>query len=251
VQMFNLTQEPSERTDLACTELLQTARASGDPASIVISGLTVGFAAASARRWAAAAEHFEAALGVARELGRVNLQCNALGGLSEVLKGRGQLEEAQAMLEASLTLRRSIGHDHNIAVDLIQLANLTITRNDSACANAQLCESVPLIRATGSAWLEAALVRAVARLLARQGQWAASVELHAAAAERRRDHGTAPSTDELCNIQADLDAAEAALGEITYMKAWATGAALDHADAFQLAVRRLGSPPEHIIPDRT
>ncbi|MEO8923952.1 MAG: hypothetical protein ABI330_14210, partial [Caldimonas sp.] len=126
-------------------------------------------------------------------------------------------------------------------VDLIQLAGLTI---DPARARALLCESVPLIRATGSEWLEAALVRNVARLLALQGHWEASVELHGAAAERRRDHGTAPDANELRMIHADLGAAHSALGAGAYEKAWAIGAALDYAGAFDLAVQRLGPPPE-------
>ena len=249
VHLFNLADEQSEQTDLACAELLQAAHASGDRLSIVVSGLTVGYVAAAGRRWTAAAEHFETALGVARELGSMNLECNALGGLSAVLEGRGEIEEAQKVLEASLTLRRRTGHEHNIACDLIQLTGLTVKLNDSARASALLRESVPLIRATGSVWLEATLVRAVAQLLASQGQWGASVELHAAAAERHREHGTPINADELRIVQVDLDAARAGLGALAHETARASGAALDHAGAFELAVRRLGSLPEHIIPD--
>ena len=239
VQMLNLTEGPSERTDRACAELVETARTSGHRLSILTSGLMAGYVAVSGKQWAAAEEHFEGALGVARDLGKLNLECNAMDGLALVLEGRGQIAEAQAMLEAALTLRRRTGHDHNIAVGLTQLAWLTIDRNELARASALLCESVPLIRASGSVGLEATLVANVARLLARLGQWEASVELHAAAAERRRDYSTTPNTDDLRIIQADLGAAHAALGAVAHERAWTAGAALDHAAAFDLTVRRL------------
>jgi predicted ATPase len=251
VHMLNLTQEQSERADLACAELLESARASGERLSVVISELSVGHTAAYGRRWATASEHFETALGLARELGNLNLQCNAMGGLAAVLEGRGEMEEAREMLEASLALRRRTGHAHNIAVDLLNLASLTLDRHQPTQASALLCESVPLIRATGSVFLEAALVRAVARLLALQGQWEASVELHAAAATRCHDHGTEPSAEDLRTFQADLDAAVSALGAAAQAKAWAAGAALDHAGAFELSVLRLNTSREPVVPDGT
>lgn len=245
VHLFNLAQEQSEQTGLACAELLQTAHASGDRLNLMVSRLTVGHAAAAGRKWDVAAEHFEMALGIARELGSLHSECNAMGGLSTVLEGRGRIEEALEMAEASLALRRRTGHEHNTAVDLLQVADLTLELNRQPRAHALLCESVPLIRATDSAWMVAALVRSVARLLARQGHWEASTELHAAAAKRFLDQGTTPSPEELRVVQADLDAARSALGAAAHAKAWAAGEALDDAGAFEVAVQRLGPPPEH------
>ena len=43
------------------------------------------------------------------------------------------------MAETSLALRRCTGHDRNIAVDLLQLASLTLDRNQQARASALLC----------------------------------------------------------------------------------------------------------------
>jgi predicted ATPase/DNA-binding winged helix-turn-helix (wHTH) protein len=183
--------------------------------------------------------HFEVALAIARDLGSVHHEGNAVGGLAGLAQARGRLDEAAAWVDKLLALRRRAGHGYNLAVSLQRAALLALKRGDAARAAASLAESEPWVRGAGARLLSLGWCSLNASVAAARGQWPLAVQLHAATDRLRSEDGVRPCDDDVASERSELASARAALGEPGFDAAWAAGRALGLDQAFECAAAGL------------
>jgi predicted ATPase/DNA-binding winged helix-turn-helix (wHTH) protein len=213
------------------------------PATAAAS-LFLGRVATERGDWVAATTHFETALAVSRSSGNVNHEGNALSGLCSIAQARQRLDEAAALVEQLVALRRRAGQGYNLAVSLLRAAWLAICRAQLDAAAGHLAEAEPWVRGAGSRLLAFGWYGLTGSLAAARERWAVAVHLLACMLRVRGEDGVRPDEESVACERADLDRARQALGDLAFDAAWAAGTALTHAQAMDLAARELGEPAE-------
>ena len=199
----------------------------------------LGHLAARRQHPVEAQTHFEAALALARAIGHLRHEGTALAGLADLLLQRGRADEAAALNEDLLLLRRRDGNAYNLALTLRRVAHQAASRGDTAHAAALLAGAQPLVRNAGSLVLLCVWCHEVGSFAADLRHWDGAVRLLAWASQFRAQHGY-PADDEQARLEsAQLNQAREALGDAAYEAARAAGAAFTAGEVLDLAAREL------------
>ena len=224
VQMLAQTGEHAVAAALA-NRLLDFAGSSADDTDRLMVHLLLGEVECTAGRFDESRTHFSRARELAQRLGQARREIGALSGLARVAALAGLLEEATRLEEDVLAHRRRDGQGYNLMIALLNTASLALDRGDPVVAATLLTEATALAPRVGSECLVMHLLTESARLLARRANWAASVEIQAAARQLRLTQDYRPGDLESAREEADLQRARAALGTTAFDAAWQAGQA--------------------------
>ena len=165
--------------------MLDFAGSSADDTDRLMVHLLLGEVECTAGRFDESRTHFSRARELAQRLGQARREIGALSGLARVAALAGLLEEATRLEEDVLAHRRRDGQGYNLMIALLNTASLALDRGDPVVAATLLTEATALAPRVGSECLVMHLLTESARLLARRANWAASVEIQAAARQLR------------------------------------------------------------------
>jgi tetratricopeptide (TPR) repeat protein len=154
----------------------------------------------------------------------------------------GNLEDARALQEASLQLRRQLNEPRAIAVSLAVLGKIAFARGDHRTARALYAESLPLHRAVGNQWGVALVLEGLSDLAATD-QPSRALQLAGAAARVRSAIGRPIPPAERPIHDRNLMPARRALTPEAQAEAWAAGLAMSPEQSATEALIELGSRP--------
>jgi non-specific serine/threonine protein kinase len=193
-----------------------------------------------AGNFAAAHAWFE--LSLAKEAEAVSIRADILHQAGQLAFYEGNLGQARALQEESLTIRRELGQPAQIGYTLAWLARAVDALGDHAHAGALYAESVPLNRLTGGRWGQAVTLEGLAGMVA-SNHPADALRLAGAADGLRSEMGRPVPPAEQPIIERSLAPARRQLSSRQQAAAWAEGRALgaDQALALGLRLIELGS----------
>jgi predicted ATPase len=230
-----------EQAAALAQEMLHLAERSGDHAgqSLALSNLG-GLAQARGENRQAIAyfaeSHTQAKLSGdsrALSLARINL--------AESARLQGDLERARALLEEALSEARTAGFLWGVANTLTLLGHLARKQQDYPLARARYQESLELYRQPRNPTYTAWCLEGMAALDCAEHYYARATQLCAAAAALRLQEQTPLQPAEQGPFDQTVMAARAALDEVAFSEAWATGAALAQEEAITFALSSIAS----------
>ncbi len=115
--------------------------------------------------------------GVARAAGDRDTMASALFLLGFTAFDRGELEQARAYHQASLTLEREIGYQHGVAIELTRLGDIAVAQGNPAEAQTLGEEALAIWRDRGDAWGVAWALIQLGRAARAQGDDARAIAL--------------------------------------------------------------------------
>ena len=183
-----------------------------------------------------AIELFETAVSDARAGGDNFVLAISLNNRGNLALARRDFETARTYIEESAALNRRLGHQNNLANDLLDLGFIALAENRGDAAAAAFRESLPLNRGrTTLIWL----VEGLAALSLDRGDALEAVRLLAATTGPRAEVGIPldfyPIADEM--RERTLQAAREKLGEAAFAAAWDEGEGLSLEEAGEAASR--------------
>jgi tetratricopeptide (TPR) repeat protein len=169
----------------------------------------------------------------------------ALEGLGIVAWRRGDSAAARVAFERTLAAHRSEGEPWNLAEILNLLGELALRQGAPDEAATYFCESLTLYRRVGDRLSIPIVLHHLGCIARLDGEWEHAAHLLGAAQALRESAGlagmkspwslTAPE-----EIEAEIVAVRAALGDETFAAAWASGRALTPDEAISAALRGCG-----------
>jgi predicted ATPase/transcriptional regulator with XRE-family HTH domain/Tfp pilus assembly protein PilF len=202
---------------------------------IAIALVNLGMVAERQGDYLGARALLEESLLLFREQGDRHSTANALANLGEVAHRQGDYARARALHEESLVLRREHGDNRGIAMSLNGLGNAMYRQGDYAGARKLYWESLILFRELGDRPGIVESLEGFARLAGEQGQGRQAARLWGVAAAHRQAIGAPRPPPEQLDCEKDIEPLRAALGEETFVAAWASGQALTLEEAVALA----------------
>ena len=186
-----------------------------------------------------AREHYQRALEQSRALGLDQREADALHGMASIAAAESRLDDAQALYEEVLAMRRREPQDYNLATALANGASTAIDRGDAVLAKARMLELLGLLEPIGSRYVALHTLRLTGKLLALLGDAEAATRM-AAAAQRSRDE-TGQHWNPAAGKEWDADQAalRRALGDPAYDAAWRTGFTMDEPTGLAYGEARL------------
>jgi tetratricopeptide (TPR) repeat protein len=148
-------QDDHETADRLGHESLRLAEAIGDRLTMAHARNALGIAAIGVGQYDLSTVHFEASLGLWRELGNGQGTAMALGNLAKLMLRLGDIEAAGRHADQCLKLERASGNTRGICLGLECLGQIRLARGDVAGARLALTESLALSRALGDLFGEA------------------------------------------------------------------------------------------------
>jgi len=170
----------------------------------------------------------EQALAIAREFGNASGSGLVVCNLTDALHARGDLDQARALLEESLSsLRRQeqrLSIVNALVNTLARLGSIECETGEYARAAEFYGESLELVwQYVGRAYETAACLEGLARVDAMQDQPERAAWLLGASAALRDETGTPLTPTARADHDHASEAAHAALGEVAFETAWTTG----------------------------
>ncbi|MFQ5654645.1 MAG: tetratricopeptide repeat protein [Planctomycetota bacterium] len=261
-------------------ESLRIRRELGDRREIATSLRCLGVALGDHGEQERARPLFEESLTIFRELGDQHGIAWCLSGLGLLAEEQQDFERARSLYEESLEIMRKLGGQRGIAASLVGLGSVSTGQGDEAAASAFYEEALSIDRRTGNRMLEASRLAGLGALAVQQGAWkeararfeeslairreiedllgiskslnsfsmlmaaqgrARQAAVLLAAAVRLREEINVPiSPPQQRDIDTEMAASRAALGEKDFEAAWAEGRALSMEEAIGLALEELG-----------
>jgi hypothetical protein len=176
-------------------------------------------------------------LALFKELGHLWAIGFALNNLALAALQEDHLAEAAGHAEECVALFRGQQADPSLAEVLVTLGRIRAAQGAADTAQAHLGEALRLAWAKGPRLVVAMALEGLGMLAVRQSQVRRGVEVLGAAAALRAAMGASVRPADWPALEGALAAARAALGEVTYADAWATGHTLllEHVVAHALA----------------
>jgi tetratricopeptide (TPR) repeat protein len=194
-------------------QALEMRREQGDaPARLAAALRTTGQIHAHLGNLPTALEHFSEALALARELGAVLNELDALGGLSWVHWQLGNTREAEALITETLALAREHDAQYRESVCLRRLAEVSLSLGRRTEAGSLARQAVELARTSGRRYTEVDVLNTAGRVTLNLGNPDQARQHHEDAHDLAG--GDAPYAWGIVDAQVGLAAAHQALGHL-------------------------------------
>jgi predicted ATPase/DNA-binding CsgD family transcriptional regulator len=189
-------------------------RGTAAPAAVRAAALAAASGLALARGdWTSAARLAESCLEVSDQVGNRAARCAGLACLAVARLRLGDRARARAAARESLDMARDLGQPDLLVRALQHLAQVTLALGNDDASLSLYTESLRLAHDVGDSWQAARALEGVAVTVARQGRGRLTLRLAGAAAGLREDLGAPLHPAERDQLDAELAAARAALGE--------------------------------------
>jgi predicted ATPase/DNA-binding CsgD family transcriptional regulator len=235
-------QRDLERAACLHQESLALARAGADPGGVARSLCGLARVAASRGDYAAATSCAEESLAIRRTLGDRNDIAITLNVLGEIARYRGDYGRAGTLYQESLALFRGTGDKLGIQIELHNLGYVLKQQGEPRRAADVFAESLELSRELGIRMGVASCIGGLAGVAAAEGDAARAAGLFGAAEALREAIAFPMEVVDRAELDRDVAAVRAALGEAALRAAWSEGRArpLDEVieDALAGAARR-------------
>ncbi len=168
-------------------ESLRIAQEIGDGLATLDAHVQLGNTCLGLESWGDVRDHCLAALALARRLGETLRAADASTCLGELYSIQGQLALAHPRYVESLALYRQVGSQDYIALGLLNLARVSVSRGDEVEAVTALREAVAINGATIAAPQRQALLTICTGLAAHRTDWPRAARFYGAA-EAQHEH---------------------------------------------------------------
>jgi len=217
-------------------ESLALRRELGDRHGLAYTLLNLGNVAYLQGDYAAARTPFEECLAEFRELGDKWGVAGSLNSLGLIALYQGDYATACALLEECLAVFRELGDRRGVAASLNSLGLVAYRQGDNAVAWNVLGESLAINRELGDKWGIAESLQALAALAAGWGQKERAARLWAAAEALREAIGAPLPPKDKEQIDREVAAVRAAIGEPAFSAGWTEGRAMTIDQAVEYAL---------------
>jgi tetratricopeptide (TPR) repeat protein len=231
----------SERATELAQEALRLAERNGDHTDISRALAILGSLAQARGDREQAATYFAESYTQARLSGDSSALGIARVNLAESARLQGDLVRARTLLEESLSQARTMGFMWGIANALTLLGHLAREQQDYPLARTRYQESLGLYRRLRNPTYTAWCLEGIAALDCAEHRYQRATQLCAAAAALRLKEQTPLPPAEQEPFNQTVTAARAALDEVTFSEAWATGSALTQEEAITFALSSTAS----------
>jgi predicted ATPase/DNA-binding SARP family transcriptional activator len=221
---------------------LELFRELGDRSRVSHCLMALGRLAADEGDHASAVRLYEEALTVARDLGLSDMVAWSLRSLGRVAHREGDFARARALCEEAAALCRESGDRLGVADCLLNLACTTEKLGDHATARGLLRGSGAAYRELGSKAQIASYLETAAAFFAADGEARRAARLLGAAEALREEVGSRLSSSDSADLERDVAALRADLGEEAFAAAWAEGRAMACEDAVDHSLQEEGPP---------
>jgi len=224
-------------------ESLAIARELGSEANMCDALRVIGMTSISKGDSKAASPHLNEAIALARKLEDSVRLHTGLNALAESYRADGNLDAAEPLYEECLIMIRKQGDRENLAIALLNLALVAMSRGAHDRAGRRLSELVETVnvRSIRSIWI---LVDTVSANCAARGDWRLAARFHGAAEALRMKVGTFHEAADEAVLAPLVDRARASLGEAAFLAATAEGRALSIEDMLNETRKALEAPRE-------
>lgn len=189
---------------------------------------------------AAAREYYEAALALGRELGDKRRLANVLNGLAVLYQSQGDLDRAQALYEETLGIDRERREPEGLALDLVNIATVSIQRGSTERVPQMLLEALEIADKAGFKRSALIVLFHSIELATFLGEWERAARLYGWTEAQREQTGLhREPTDELLLARL-LAQTQQALGTSAFHVAEAAGRALGFDEGVAEARKWLG-----------
>jgi non-specific serine/threonine protein kinase len=206
---------------------LAIAREIGDGERIAIALMNLALQLAVEDRPRARA-YSEEAVAQARRLDLRILLASTLGQLAELERLDGNLDVAEPLYVEALALARESAESRTIAVQLINLASVSIGRGSAEPARPRLAEALDIVERLGSKPLTANVLQIVTGYAACRGDWRGAAQLHGATVALCEQSGYRLDPADEAFLVPLLSRARETLGEPGFSAAEAVGRLLSY-----------------------
>jgi predicted ATPase/class 3 adenylate cyclase len=179
----------------------------------------------------AARECAAQALTLAQKLGDKHQLMGAINLVAQLHRARQELDAAEPLYGEVMTLARASGDRENIAIGLLNLAMVAVSRGAHERARAQLLEAVAIAEEIGSAPAAQSALEVGAGLAASRSEWSTGALFYGAAEARSARSGLRRDPADEAFLAPWVERARRALGTQDYSAAEAEGGALVEAQA--------------------
>jgi predicted ATPase/DNA-binding CsgD family transcriptional regulator len=229
-------QRDLERAACLHQESLALARAGADPGGVARSLCGLARVAASRGDYAAATSCAEESLAIRRTLGDRNDIAITLNVLGEIARYRGDYGRAGTLYQESLALFRGTGDKLGIQIELHNLGYVLKQQGEPRRAADVFAESLELSRELGIRMGVASCIGGLAGVAAAEGDAARAAGLFGAAEALREAIAFPMEVVDRAELDRDVAAVEAALGEAALRAAWSEGRAMPLEQAVEEAL---------------
>jgi predicted ATPase/DNA-binding XRE family transcriptional regulator len=217
-------------------EALQLAQLSGDQNGISNAYATLGMIAQSSGKLDEAKAAFAESYTYARLIEQSGLMGRALFGLADLARMRGDVAEANGLLEEALAIAQASGMTWDIAIYTTLLGHLACQQKLYDLAKERYREALELYRTFSSPTYAAWCLEGYAAAFCAEGHYEQATRLCAEAAALRERTQTPLPPAERDAFEQTVTSARAALGEEIFAREWAAGSALTRDEAFDDAL---------------
>lgn len=217
-------------------ESLQIYRVLGDKKLIGNLLSNLGILARMKTEYENAESLYVEALALRREIGDRWGIAASLNNLGMLKRYQGKYLEARALLQESLSLWRQIGDRAYLANTLTSLGEVSIDQRDAPTAREMLTESLTINRGLGDKRAIAILLENFARIARLENDTVCAVKLVSAATALRQSIGASLPETERKNLDAQMQAARAQLGDVAFDQLWDRGKAMTMEQAIAYAL---------------
>lgn len=229
----------------------EMAAALGDVQQQAWSQLMLGVACLGLGEWDAGRSHAASALALARSDGDSQVLNTAVMAMSVIHLALGELEDAQRLLDESLSLARKRGAPINVGVSLVNIAWAAIGQRRAPPVREALTETIEIVLEIGHESIAQMVIDAFVGLSAITDEWEDAARFYGAA-QASIDYTRLPRQPAIVNRMAPLvEATRAAIGTQRFEELQADGRHMSHADALRIVQQKLhatekDSPPSPI-----
>jgi tetratricopeptide (TPR) repeat protein len=217
-------------------ESLAIRREIGDKWGIANSLNNLGIVASDQGDDSSARSLYEESLAIYREIGNKVGIAYLLDSLGVMASDQGDYSSARSLHEESLAIRREIGDKWGIAVSFVNLGPLACKEHDYSASRSCLAECLTLCLVLGEKHITAYALEGCAGLAQAQEQPERATRLLGASDGLRAAIGVPLPPFEREEIERDLAALRATLGEAAFDAAWSAGQALTWEQAIEYAL---------------
>ncbi len=161
----------------------------------------------------------------------------SLANLGLVASDQGDIASGRALYEESLAIGREVGDKRLMGVVLVNLARLVCQEKDYAASWSCLAEGLSLCRSLGERRMAFFALEGCASLAQGQEQPQRAVRLYGASDGLRTAIGVPLPPDRRDEVDQDLAALRATLGEVAFDSAWSQGRAMSWEQAIEYALQ--------------
>ena len=195
------------------TESLAITREQGDQRGASMALQPLGIAAIGLGDMAGARGYFEDAVQAARSLGNAHQLAGAINAVAQIDRMQGRLDDAQARYAEFVALARQLGDQEYIAIGLINLAMVALSRGDDGPVRAMLLEVMRVADDNGSRPLALGVLDVCTSLAAHGADWPRAARLHGLAEAQTRLAGLHRDAVDEAFLAPAVQATRQALGE--------------------------------------